>query len=87
MKKSELKRKIYELDFAIHELSLYLDTHPQCEKAMELLAKYRKLRKEFVAEYEMQFGHYIVTSDDTPTNGCWEWLKSPWPWENDFMEV
>lgn len=86
MSKRELKRKIHELDFAIHELSLYLDTHPQCSRAMGLLCEYRKIRKELIASYESQFGKYIVTTDDVPANGCWEWLKSPWPWDNDFME-
>lgn len=86
MRKSELKKKIYELDFAIHELSLYLDTHPTCEKAMGLLCEYRKIRKELIAEYEANFGDYIVTTDDVPAKGCWKWLSSPWPWDNDFME-
>ena len=35
--KAQLKRKICELDFAIHELVLFLDTHPVNMKAMELL--------------------------------------------------
>jgi len=27
-----------------------------------------------------------VTADDVKPEGCWEWLKGPWPWENGFME-
>ena len=44
MSKSELKRKIYEYDFAIHELVLYLDSHPVCEKGMKLLTEFKKMR-------------------------------------------
>ena len=86
MTKAELKKRIYEMDFAIYELSLYLDTHPTCKKAMELLCEYRKKRKELIAFYEERFGPYIVTTDDVPASGCWGWLNSPWPWENNFLE-
>ena len=86
MSKRELKRRIYELDFAIHELVLFLDTHPTNRKAMELLCEYRKIREELVKVYENRFGTFIVTADDVKPEGCWEWLKGPWPWENGFME-
>ena len=85
-KKSELKRKIYELDFAIHELVLFLDSHPTSAKAMKLLKEYRERREEAVNAYEECFGKYIVTACDVPASSCWEWLKGPWPWENNFME-
>lgn len=84
--KAELKRKIHELDFALHELVLFLDSHPTNKKALELTREYRKKRGECVALYEERFGPYIVTPSDVPANDCWKWLESPWPWENDFME-
>lgn len=87
MNKCELKRKIYELDFAIHELVLFLDSHPTSRRAFELLKDYRHKRKELIEAYESRFGKYIVTTDDVPATGCWEWLKGPWPWENNFMEA
>lgn len=86
MNKCDLKRRIYETDFAIHELSLYLDTHPTCKRAAELLDEYRKKRKELIKLYERNFGSFIVTSKDVETSGCWKWLEGPWPWENNFME-
>lgn len=84
--KKQLKKKIFQVDFAIHELSLYLDTHPTSKKTMELLREYRKLRSQLINEYERQFGDYIVTTDDVSATGCWEWLENPWPWEINFME-
>ncbi len=87
MRKSDLKRRIYELDFAIHELVLYLDSHPTSRRATELLEEYRKKRGELIKLYEENFGPYICTTDDVTSKGCWEWLKGPWPWENDFMEA
>ena len=85
-KKAELRQKIYELDFAIYELVLFLDTHPTNQRAMNLLNEYRMKRRKAVAMFEERFGNYITTTGDVPANGCWKWLKGPWPWENNFME-
>lgn len=87
MNKNQLKRKIYEVDFAIYELILFLDTHPTSQKAMELLKEYRKTKEELLKIYEMNFGKWIIEHSDVSANGCFEWLKSPWPWENDNMEA
>lgn len=87
MNAKEIKRRIYEYDFAIHELVLFLDSHPVNQRAMELLSEYRRRRAECVSELEEQCGNYIVTADDVPASGCWEWLKGPWPWEKSFAEV
>ena len=81
MSKAAMKKKIFSLDFAIHELVLFLDTHPTNQKAMELLAEYRRIRMEFIKTYEEKFGEYIVCPEDVPATGCWKWLKGPWPWE------
>ena len=84
---ARLKKQIYELDFAIHELVLFLDTHPASRKAMELMQEYRARRKELVAEYEKKYGNFILTTDDVPVGERWKWLDGPWPWDNDFMEA
>ncbi len=86
MSKSELKRKIFAYDFAIHELVLFLDTHPTSKKAMALLEEYRRKRKKLVMEYEDHFGKLIINTCDVPATDCWKWLEGPWPWENNFME-
>ncbi len=87
MNKKEMKIKIYQLDFAIHELVLFLDSHPTNAKALELLSQYREKREECVRLYEERYGAFIVTSKDVPADTCWKWLESPWPWENEFWEA
>ena len=84
--KQALKREIWELDFMLHELVLYLDTHPSDAKALEYTAKYRAKRAKAVADYEKLFGPMNTTADRVPTDGSWKWIKGPWPWENAFTE-
>ncbi len=84
--KQMLKRKIWELDFAIHELVLYLNTHPTCQKGLAMTTRYRAQRTAAVAEYERKFGPLGQTADSIPANGSWKWINGPWPWENDFTE-
>ena len=36
--KMKLRRRLYELDFAIYELTLFLDSHPESEKRLSLCA-------------------------------------------------
>lgn len=83
---AKLKRQIFELDFAIYELVLFLDTHPKSRRAMRLLEEYRAKRKDLISLYEEKFGKYIVTLKDVPMADTWKWLDSPWPWDTDFME-
>ena len=84
--KAKLKRQIYELDFALYELVLFLDSHPTNRRAMELMREYREKREKLIKEYEERFGKYIVTVEDVPMSERWHWLDSPWPWDTDFME-
>ena len=86
MNKAQLKRMIYAYDFAIHELVLFLDSHPTNKIAMDLLREYKKRRAEAVESYEEKYGKYFVTADMTPECECWKWLEGPWPWENNFLE-
>lgn len=86
MSKAAMKKKIFSLDFAIHELVLFLDSHPTNRKALMLLREYRKMRAEAVKEYEARYGELIIEPSDTPITECWKWLDGPWPWENNFME-
>ena len=43
-RKASLRRTIYEIDFALHELNLFLDTHPTNMRARALLKEYRMKR-------------------------------------------
>ena len=84
--KMKLRRRLYELDFAIYELTLFLDSHPESARALELMREYREKRDAVMAEYREKFGDLIITANDAPTEGSWKWIDGPWPWDNDFTE-
>lgn len=81
--KMRLKRCIDALAFAIHELVLFLDTHPYDRKAFEMLHEYRRRRREAIEAYEAKFGKFVETVDDVKPTDYWHWLDSPWPWEKE----
>lgn len=75
--REELIHKIKCYNFAVIELSLYLDTHPDDEKALCLHRKYAKELKNLKDQYQKVFGPLSIYF---PCNK-WRWLESPWPWE------
>ncbi|MBQ3817404.1 MAG: spore coat protein CotJB [Clostridia bacterium] len=84
--KAKLRRYIMALDFAIHELVLFLDSHRNNQKALRLFDAYRATRDEKIGEYERKYGDLIITAESVPPSTTWKWLDGPWPWENNFLE-
>ena len=85
---ARLKKKLYELRFAMVELSLYLDTHPECQRALSLMKNYRMMYKETLDNYNQKYGKLIIKQRDSDSDTRWEWVNGPWPWENQAnMEV
>lgn len=65
------------VQFAMWELRLYLDTHPEDIGALKLYNKYEDKYYLLKDEYEKKYGPLMGT-DGTP--GI-KWLKNPWPWD------
>ena len=76
-KREEMMMKIRELNFAVIELALYLDTHADDRKALCLHNHYAKELKELKDKYQKVYGPLTI---DYPCNK-WRWLEQPWPWE------
>lgn len=75
--KEEMLQQIRCYDFAINELALYLDTHPEDEKALCLHRKYAREAKDLKDKYQKVYGPLTI---NFPCNK-WRWLEEPWPWE------
>lgn len=79
LSKNDLIKQISVNEFAITDLSLYLDTHPLDKNA---LAMYHNLRASLQmqrAEYASAYGPLNVKEVADP--GAWTWIRDPWPWE------
>ena len=75
--KEEMLQQIRCYEFAINELALYLDTHPEDEKALCLHRKYAREAKDLKDKYQKVYGPLTI---NFPCNK-WRWLEEPWPWE------
>lgn len=71
---------IDSLGFAMIDLTLYLDLHPDDKKMIEKYNQYRKQKEDIVRQYESKFGPLVMTSDAL-NNYPWMWDNKPWPWE------
>ena len=78
--REELLYNILMHKFALTELNLYLDTHPNETNIINLYKQYLTKEKELCKEYERTYGPLTVDSENLGTNS-WNWIKSPWPWE------
>lgn len=73
------KHQLQALGFAIQELALYLDTHPEDKEALQLYREYQKLYARLAEQFQKECGpltHGTPMNDDTYT-----WMNQPWPWE------
>lgn len=66
--------------FVMHELDLYLHTHPNDAQAIKQYNQYYKYKKELTTYIEEKFGP-IEQYAKNPTSTEWAWAESPWPWQ------
>ena len=78
--KDELLKEIMEVSFVLVELGLYLDTHPDCEKALAMHNECANKYKKLTDAYQKVYGPLTM---NYPCNS-WRWGQSPWPWERGF---
>ncbi|SFR73076.1 spore coat protein CotJB [Anaeromicropila populeti] len=79
--RKRLFKFICEVDFALDDICLYLDTHPCDRQALEYYHKYKELREQALAEYSECFGP--LTSNQVEDHNYWTWVRDPWPWEGE----
>lgn len=79
--KKQLFQYINQVSFAVDDIKLYLDTHPEDVYALEYYTKVRDARKRAVEEYNRRFGP--LTADQVMSKNYWTWVMDPWPWERE----
>lgn len=77
----EMLKKLMALDFYLVELSLFLNTHPNNQQALEdhnmTVREYQELKMDYVRRY----GPLCI--------GCvseypWQYVETAWPWQIEY---
>ncbi len=76
--KAALLLEIYELDFAMNDLSLYLDIHPEDDALYNLFRQYSNRLGECMLEYERKYGPLELNNTNYDS---YLWYKGKWPFE------
>jgi spore coat protein JB len=74
-----LTDKLRKVDFSIIDTALYLDSYPDCQKA---LAYYNKLmcERDTIRRALAEKCRRPMTSFEN-VGDSWDWIASPWPWD------
>ncbi|MBE6636747.1 MAG: spore coat protein CotJB [Ruminococcaceae bacterium] len=84
MSRKELWDAIGSVSFAMDELRLFLDTHPDCAEALSLFSEYSNARHELLVRYTQTFGP--LDSYTPGTENGWTWNCGPMPWSTEVMD-
>ncbi len=77
---AELLTYIDIFDFALIDIGLYLDVHPDNQKMIELYNNFLEEKKSILKKYEENYG--ALTMDSSALKVMpWNWDCNPWPWE------
>ena len=72
--------EIMALSFAINDLNLYLDLHPEDTLMLKKFTELTEKLCEKEGNYIKCYGPLEVDENNSLTR--FEWINNPWPWEN-----
>lgn len=80
MNREQLFNYINCVSFAVNDVILYLDTHPNDKEAAMYFNEYSKMRNQALKDYAKLYGPLTIdTAADC--DSYWQWIEHPWPWE------
>lgn len=83
-KKQTCKIRYQQFKFAMQEIGLYLDTHPDDFAAMEQFKMYEDLCRKEGALYREQYGP--IQRDRFDYEKQFSWSNDPWPWDYPYCK-
>lgn len=84
--KVQLLNEIYDTSFAINDLTLYLDTHPDDTQALAEFHQLKGRRKAAMSTFEQEYYPLTVDCISNSKNG-WTWGDTPAPWKGGMTNV
>lgn len=79
----EMLKEIMMIDFALVELNLFLDTHPNDRRALADYNRYGAMSRKLKQEYQRCYGP-LTANGAFPAEYPWRWIYDPWPWEIEY---
>ncbi len=73
---------INQVSFAVNEMTLYLDTHPDDEDALAFFREKLKMRQEALETYARFYGPLTIDTANDNMSRSFQWVQQPWPWES-----
>lgn len=77
---AEMLTNIDAYAFALNELNLYLDLHPNDQNMIALYNQYVSQYQAYKNEYARKYGNLDTTMVNIDKNK-WTWVDEPWPWQ------
>lgn len=78
--RNDLIKKITEVEFALIDLNLYLDNHPDNSRALERFNELSRDASKLRKAYEMSFGP-LLNFGYCENSSPFTWTDDIWPWE------
>ncbi|KAA0550295.1 spore coat protein CotJB [Bacillus sp. BGMRC 2118] len=75
-----LMEDLQAVDFALVDLTLYLDTHPNDFEAIQQFNHFAKQRGLLKKQIESHFGP-LQQYGNSYSGYPWNWDDGPWPWQ------
>ena len=66
-------QQINEVSFAVNDMLLYLDTHPEDQKALRYFSDISDRRNQLMAEYAEKYGPLTIDSAAISSENAWKW--------------
>jgi len=77
---AKLLTEIDSLCFALIDLNLYLDVNRNDKDIIKLYNQYLNKKNNLLDIYQKKYGPITLNMENI--NNTWDWINSPWPWEN-----
>lgn len=78
----DMLRELMEVSFVLIETALYLNTHPDDERALRLHNNTSAQYDQLEAMYQAKYGPLRNTG---MSRYPWAYINDPWPWEINFI--
>ncbi|MCC8028507.1 MAG: spore coat protein CotJB [Lachnospiraceae bacterium] len=80
--KMKLFQAVNQFGFALSDITLFLDTHPLDQDALDYYHQMNHMYRKATAEYENKYGP--LTQFAGEDCDVWNWAVQSWPWERGY---